>query len=216
MEATTRSGRSRGGRSRRRRRSRDGGLLKCHRGDQRQPRERQRCGRGRRHIDGGREPDPVLYADTITGDNNPNALAGNNGTDTIHGGGGKDFLNGADGDDLLRGDGGDDFIGGGDGKDTAQYSTASGGVTVDLSSPLGTATGQGTDQLVNVENLDGSGFGDSLTGWWIANVLKGAGGPDQLFGLAGKDTLDGGSGTDTLDGGADADSCMNGETLISC
>jgi Ca2+-binding RTX toxin-like protein len=157
-----------------------------------------------------------IHADTITGDNGPNALAGNNGTDTIHGGGGKDFLNGADGDDVLRGEGGDDFIEGGDGKDTAQYSTASGGVTVDLSNPLGTATGQGSDQLVNVENLDGSGFGDSLTGSSVANILNGLGGPDQLYGLAGKDTLNGGSGTDTLDGGADADSCMNGETLISC
>ena len=74
---------------------------------------------------------------------------------------------------------------GGDGKDNLATGTASGGH----------ADG---DILVNIENLIGSRFDDSLTGNALANVLSGGGGDDRLNGGAGHDTLTGGLGSDTF------------------
>src|SRR5205814_7723102 len=73
--------------------------------------------------------------------------------------------------------------------------------------------------LGSFENLDGSAFGDSLSGSTAANVILGVGGNDVTFGgdrlavLAGvagvagdgDDTLAGGSGNDTVDGGSGND-----------
>ena len=61
--------------------------------------------------------------------------------------------------------------------------------------------GAGSDTLVSIENLTGSGFNDKLTGDGGGNVLTGGAGADRLEGGAGNDTLDGGSGSDFLDGG---------------
>ena len=58
--------------------------------------------------------------------------------------------------------------------------------------------GSGTDTLVNIENLTGSGFDDSLTGDAGANVLAGLAGNDRLIGGAGNDTLIGGPGADSF------------------
>ena len=57
--------------------------------------------------------------------------------------------------------------------------------------------GAGSDTLIGIENLTGSGFNDMLTGDANANVLSGGAGNDTLDGGAGNDTLDGGAGNDT-------------------
>jgi len=103
-------------------------------------------------------------------------------------------------DDTLIGGGGNDTLDGGAGVDTADYSAATGSVTVSLAA--GTASGAaGSDTLVNIENIRGSDFTDTLTGDSNQNLLEG---------LGGRDTLDGGAGSDTLDGGAAADSLKGG------
>ena len=73
------------------------------------------------------------------------------------------------------------------------------------------------DMLANIENITGSGLGDTLTGNNQANTLVGGDGNDELTGAAGADTLMGGAGRDMLNGGADADKLMGGagnDTLV--
>jgi Ca2+-binding RTX toxin-like protein len=126
-------------------------------------------------------------------------------------------------DDTITGDAaanyfyphaGDDTILGGDGIDTIRYIFAAGGVTVDLAA--GTAIGDGSDTLSGVESVDGSDFGDTITGDAGPNVLTGGSGDDVIDGADGDDSLDGGDGNDTLDGGVGTDVCVDGETVGNC
>ena len=57
-------------------------------------------------------------------------------------------------------------------------------------------TGYGNDVLSSIENLEGSAYGDNLTGSGGANVLKGGAGTDTLTGSGGADSLWGGAGAD--------------------
>ena len=115
-----------------------------------------------------------VYSDTIIGDLNANTLIGNAGDDQIEGRAGNDQLYGGDGNDNLRGGQGNDLFDGGNGSDTADYSFAlttedvqeKSGVNVDL--VLGKASGEGDDQIVNLENINGSDGKD------VFNVLAGA------------------------------------------
>jgi Ca2+-binding RTX toxin-like protein len=109
-------------------------------------------------------------------------------------------LNGSAGDDDLSGGSGNDQINGGAGVDTANYASASAGVTVNLSvmGPQDTK-GAGTDTLSGIERLGGSPFGDTLRGGASSDSLDGAAGNDVLTGRGGADTLAGGTGVDTLD-----------------
>lgn len=117
---------------------------------------------------------------------------------------------GTSGDDLLVGGAGNDQIDGGDGDfDTVNYQYAK-KVKVDLAA--GTATGQGKDTLINVENVIGSEKGsDSIIGSDLDNLLDGWGGNDKLWGGAGDDTLFGGDGNDHLRGGDDNDELYGGD-----
>ncbi len=51
-----------------------------------------------------------LTADTVAGDDGPNALRGSAGDDTLSGGGGADLIDGGTGADTISGDAGDDVI----------------------------------------------------------------------------------------------------------
>jgi Ca2+-binding RTX toxin-like protein len=121
-------------------------------------------------------------------------------------------LNGA-GNDLantLYANSGANVLNGGAGSDTVSYQYgATAGVTVSLAVTMAQATGgSGSDTLVNIEHLIGSGYADTLTGNTGNNVLNGGGGADTLNGGDGNDTLrvpglgfaslDGGNGIDTL------------------
>jgi Ca2+-binding RTX toxin-like protein len=91
-------------------------------------------------------------------------------------------------------------VDGGDGIDTAGYGDAQAAVAVDLRKAGAQITGAGTDTLVNIENVDGSAFGDTIRGNDEANVLAGVDGADKLYGYGGDDTVDGGNGDDYLYG----------------
>src|SRR6266571_7488409 len=113
---------------------------------------------------------------------------------------GNDILDGGAGNDTLIGGAGNNTLIGGNGIDTADYSTATAAVTVDLSMTGAQNTrGVGTDTLSGIENLTGSSYNDTLTGDANANVISGGAGNDTIAGGAGADTLDGGTGTDTVD-----------------
>src|SRR6185503_3505297 len=125
-------------------------------------------------------------------------LTGSGSNDKLTGDGGGNVLKGGAGADRLEGGGGNDTLDGGSGSDTACYGDAASAVTVSLAVAEAQDTGgAGSDTLVSIENLTGSGFNDKLTGDGGGNVLKGGAGADRLEGGGGNDTLDGGSGSDT-------------------
>ena len=117
--------------------------------------------------------------------------------DTIYGGNGEDSLRGLAGNDYLEGGAGDDRIDGGEGRDTASYRYAAAGVTVSLKDTGWQDTGgAGVDQLIGIEQLAGSAFGDSLYGDARNNAIYGWDGNDVIFGGGGTDWLDGQGGAD--------------------
>ena len=129
----------------------------------------------------------------FTGNEFGNRLYGNAGTNRLSGGAGDDRLEGGDGEDRL--DGGAD-------NDSASYAAAAAAVVVSLAIAAAQDTGgAGVDTLVDVENLTGSSFGDTLAGNAFANQLDGLEGDDTLLGAGGDDVLRGGAGTNMIDGG---------------
>jgi Ca2+-binding RTX toxin-like protein len=149
-------------------------------------------------------------ADRVEGMVGNDRLEGRGGNDSLGGGGGNDSLYGGDGDDTLVGGAGADLLEGGLGRDLVSYGDALAGVKVDLASAkanLGDAKG---DSYLAVEDLEGSGFADTLAGDGGANRVLGGAGNDSLNGRVGNDTLLGGDGDDVLIGGAGADRLEGG------
>jgi hypothetical protein len=118
---------------------------------------------------------------------------------------------------------GDDIIDGGAGFDGIENNFLPDPVMVDLGA--GRVSGQGRDQLINIESaggtvgadlLLGSDGPDSLTGRDGNDHIEGRGGNDDLAGNEGEDLIDGGEGTDTANGGSDSDTCVAAETTIDC
>lgn len=125
------------------------------------------------------------------------------GDDKAYGGAGRDhFVGGA----------GNDYMDGGAGIDTVDYSDFNAtrdsdkrGIIVNLGittwqtvhddSVIG---GAGRDLLINIENVIGTEYSDTITGNEADNALYGGAGNDVLEGRGGNDTLDGGEGEDTI------------------
>ena len=108
-----------------------------------------------------------------------------------------DLLTGDAGDNQLRGNGGSDTLDGGAGNDWVLYTADPSSVYVNLLTGQATdgwngLTGLlalgGTDTLINIEDIEGSGYNDTLIGNADINLIKGG---------AGNDTIDGGAGVDT-------------------
>jgi len=136
--------------------------------------------------------------DVVKGLGGGDRICGGDGDDTLLGGGGNDpVIVGGAGNDRLSGGGGheaayglfggegDDVISGGPGYDLVSYFYSPDAVTVDLAA--GTATGEGSDTLTGIETIDGSEYGDALTGDERNN---------GFYGNAGDDVFDGGGGND--------------------
>ena len=121
------------------------------------------------------------FADTLTGNILANVLEGAGGNDTLRGGSGDDWVNGGAGNDLLDG-------GTGTG-DWVDYSFSTSTLTVDLSTGTASATSEGSDTLIGIENIAGGDLSDQLTGNGEANRILGGGGNDTLTGGAGADTF---------------------------
>ncbi|CAN5632380.1 hypothetical protein BH20ACT21_BH20ACT21_18940 [soil metagenome] len=159
------------------------------------------------------------YADDlIVGDSHANRFRGFFGGDVLRGGGGKDKLWGGPSEseenvDRMDGGPGNDRISGAgfgctkrrcqNDRDEADFSTSSVAITANLKN--GTATGDGNDVLVKIEDLRGSAHDDSLTGDDGINEITGSAGNDKLFGLGGEDELESSPGDDDFDGGEGID-----------
>ncbi len=129
--------------------------------------------------------------DNLIGGSQKDRLLGGDGDDSLVGGGGDDWLDGGDGIDILDG---------GDGHDIADYSARGSGVTIDLREFGTQDIGSGEmETLVNVEEIRGTDFADTLTGNSADNVLRGGDGDDRLTAFGGFDQLFGGDGNDTLE-----------------
>lgn len=152
----------------------------------------------------------------VTGDGN-DILTGNEQDNKLYGMRGDDKLYGMAGNDRFIGGEGNDYMNGGDGiDDTVSYSSAKGGVTVDLRITTAQNTGSaGMDTIVNIENVVGSSYDDVIHGnsvlWTPSNPpanlslernnLLGGDGNDTIYGGDGDDVLYGGLGNDLLVGG---------------
>ena len=117
-----------------------------------------------------------------------NAIVGTNGANVLSGEAGNDTIEGRGGNDILGGGTGADQLDGGAGIDTANYSTASVGLTVSMETATDNTGDAVGDVFIGIENLTGSAFNDRLVGDSQANVLDGGGGADILEGGAGGDT----------------------------
>lgn len=124
-------------------------------------------------------------------------VVGTYGNDLIIGNIFDNKLYGSYGDDMLVGGLGADMLDGGEGiLDTADYTQSNASVNVNLG--LATAQSGGHAQgdiLINIENLMGSGFSDTLTGNAGRNILVGGAGADLFYGTGGGDVFIGGSVT---------------------
>jgi hypothetical protein len=155
---------------------------------------------------------PPAPSCTITGTANAETISGTSGDDVICAGGGNDTVTGLGGNDTLKGEAGNDKLLGGIGNDTldgglktdtASYSASLTAVIASLAA--GTATGEGSDTFIGVENLLGSPKADTLAGSPANNTLTGGGGDDTESGGAGNDKVVGSGGADTLKGEDGAD-----------
>lgn len=157
-------------------------------------------------------------------------VRGGSGNDQLTGGSGNDRLCGVEGTDSLDGGIGDDVLDGGSDTDSATYASSPSGVNVSLAitgpQPTG---GGGTDTLIAVENLTGSGSADMLAGNVATNRIEGGGGSDTLnlapapaqviVNLAAGVSL-GGTGTDAIAGmenvvGSAFDDSIIGDALVN-
>jgi Ca2+-binding RTX toxin-like protein len=149
-------------------------------------------------------------------------LDGGDGDDSLQGGEDDDVLSGGPGNDTIDGD--LDSISDGSetfedfceafideesgqaeadqGGDVVDYSGSAGPITLDLDpneGHPGSATGDGTDTIQNVEGVIGSTGSDTLSGDDARNVIAGGPGDDTIAGDAGDDCLLGNDGNDTFD-----------------
>ncbi len=148
--------------------------------------------------------------DPLIGTSGKDVLCGDGRANTINGAGGNDIILGNGDNDTIVGANGNDTVNGGPGVDTASYPGTT-PVTANLTTEF--ATGVGSDILLGIENLKGSGAGDRFTGDSGRNVLSGLGGNDVL------DVRDGIGDNDKVDGGAGAsDTCRRdtGDTMVNC
>lgn len=137
------------------------------------------------------------YGGHATGDrlNSIEHLKGSRFADELTGDGGANRLTGLGGDDWLVATGGADIFDGGEGLDTADYSSATSGVSLSLGN------------FANGATTGGSGWGGLAYGHTYIDVeaVLGSSYDDYLASGSGSQEFMGGAGNDTLVGGADSD-----------
>jgi Ca2+-binding RTX toxin-like protein len=155
-------------------------------------------------LDGGLGSDTVSYEfETVGITASLTSNTGRGGLDTfvsienLTGGAGNDTFTGAAGIQANA------FDGGAGTSDTVSYasSTNISGVVASLTAGLSGVTQTNDadgDTFVNIENLTGTDFADTLIGDGAVNILTGGLGNDVLEGLGGGDSFVGGAGTDTV------------------
>ncbi|MGO4127755.1 calcium-binding protein [Inquilinus sp. YAF38] len=140
-------------------------------------------------------------ADTIGGSTQADLLMGFDGNDT---------LNGGNGNDTLRGGAGGDILNGGAGSDFANYQGSSVAVFIDLANNTVSDGDAAGDTLIDIENLYGSSFDDTMEGSNARNIIGGEDGGDLIDGNAGDDALSGENGEDIISGDDGNDRIVGG------
>lgn len=144
------------------------------------------------------------FSDSLTGNARDNNLFGAAGNDTLAGAAGNDsyvFLNGS-GNDTVSEPSSSDL-------DILDFSGASSGVTIDLSSTTTQTWVTGSSLTLSdgtsIEQLIGSAYADTLTGNTRSNIFIGGSGNDTISGADGDDSIFGDAGDDSLLGGSGND-----------
>lgn len=160
-------------------------------------------GRGRH---GGADTvDGLAGDDVLCGDDDGDRLVGGEGDDQLYGGDAPGFPDEGQVSDTLVPGPGDDLVDVGvndrsahgyNVADTIDWSGSASGVTADLIA--GTATGEGVDRLVVLQEAVGLGTVVILIGSTHADQLLGSDGDDSLIGNGGGDHLVGRGGDDGL------------------
>ena len=169
------------------------------------------------------DTDTLINIEGVRGSDFDDDITGNEEGQRLEGRDGDDMLDGAGGDDELFGGRGNDTLDGGEGTfDKAIYRNESSGVTINLTTGTATDGSGGTDTLLNIEAIEGSEFGDTITGAaGFFNSLEGLGGDDvisggggdewvEIYGGAGNDTLTGNSSLSYFQGGSGNDEIIGG------
>ena len=154
---------------------------------------------------GDAEGDTLFFIENLSGSAFADTLVGDGGANRLTGMSGEDKLFGLGGNDYIATGGGYDYVDGGDGVDTVTYEDSWDHVVVNLTTGVNKYGEASRDVLVNVENVIGSKFGDTLTGDAGANRLTGGDGNDVMNGMGGIDYLYGNAGDDSMTGGTGAD-----------
>ncbi len=161
--------------------------------------------------------------DDLYGGLGDDIMYGIGGNDKVYGGAGNDYMTGDDGNDTLDGGAGNDTMYGGNNNDTFVVTNLNNGAgdkiygglmtdTLDLSALTGvsnvvvnlatgsfTATGASSiTTILEVENVIGTAFNDTITGSALSNTFFGGAGDDSMTGGDGTDKFYGGSGNDTF------------------
>ncbi len=132
----------------------------------------------------------AVGAGTVKGDEATVGTDTFTGVNAIRGSSYNDAIVGSSGDESFSLEAGDDTLDGGAGRDRVDYRNSTDAVTVDLSKSTAQviSASQGTDTLINIEDVAGSRVGnDILIGNASDNRLEGSGGNDTLDGAAGQD-----------------------------
>ena len=128
----------------------------------------------------------VVFGRTPDG---PRTRAGSAAGQYISGGNFADTLAARGGNDALEGRRGADALDGGAGSDTATYAHAPAAVIASLAAPAFNTGHAAGDIYTLIENLEGSGFADTLRGNGRANIITGGKGRDRLTGNGGADAF---------------------------
>lgn len=141
---------------------------------------------------GGSGVDTLISIESVSGSAHDDMLVGNLFDNSLHGEDGNDVLVGEGGDDYLVGGRGDDRIdGGANGTfgDNVSYFSSTAGVTVNLGTQSANDGMGGTDVILNVEHVEGSLYGDHLTGDGQTNWFRPHSGDDYVNGAGGQDVV---------------------------
>jgi Ca2+-binding RTX toxin-like protein len=142
-----------------------------------------------------------IGADRLSGNSGANVLRGGDGPDDLNGGAGDDLLNGQAGDDTLHTGAGADFLYGGTDSDSLSYASAPNSVYVYQDGLYNDGTLYEKDNVLGIEKLTGSQFGDDLEGTPGDDVINGGKGGDKITPKFGDDKVYGGDGPDSISGG---------------
>lgn len=115
-----------------------------------------------------------------------------------------DYLIGGAGNDILNG--GANYLLGGD---WAGYENNN-DVTANLATGTASSSSEGTDTLINIENIRTAGGNDSITGSTAGNTIDAGAGNDTIGGGSGNDIIAGKAGNDTINGDDDDDKISGG------